>query len=188
MNFRVGVNQESGYREVVAGQADYQETIPPTEYAGLARRYGVNKGQFRVAPANCTSYIGLNNANPLFRNNVRLRKAVNYVINRQAMVQLSGAYGGRPHDQILPMVFPGFRNASLYPNRPNIARARGSSHAGPRGAARACSSTALRRPAHSAWSSCGRRSGRSASTSSRAGSAASRSTTRPEAAARITRS
>jgi ABC-type transport system substrate-binding protein len=124
MNFRVGVNQESGYREVVAGQADYQETIPPTEYAGLARRYGVNKSQFRVAPANCTSYIGLNNANPLFRNNIRLRKAVNYVINRQAMVQLSGAYGGRPHDQILPQVFPGFRNANLFPNRPNIARAR----------------------------------------------------------------
>jgi peptide/nickel transport system substrate-binding protein len=124
MNFRVGVNLEAGYREVVAGQVDYQEAIPPTEYADLARRYGVNRGQFRVAPSNCTSYIGLNNSSSLFRNNIRLRKAVNYAINRNAMVQLSGAFGGQAHDQILPPGFPGFRNANLYPSRPNIARAR----------------------------------------------------------------
>jgi ABC-type transport system substrate-binding protein len=124
MNFRVGVNQESGYREVAAGQADYQESIPSTEYAGLARRYGVNRSQFRVHASNCTSYLGLNNNSPLFRNNIRLRKAINYAINRQAMVQLSGAYGGQAHDQILPPGFPGFRNANLYPARPNLVRAR----------------------------------------------------------------
>ena len=70
INFTVGVNIESGYRQVLAGQVDYQEGIPTTEYADLARRFGVNKGQFRVAPSNCTSYIALNTKNDLFRNNV----------------------------------------------------------------------------------------------------------------------
>jgi oligopeptide transport system substrate-binding protein len=124
INFTVGVNIESGYRQVLAGQVDYQEGIPTTEYADLARRFGVNRGQFRVAPSNCTSYIALNTRNDLFRNNVRLRKAVNFAINRTAMAQLAGLYGGQPHDQILPPGFPGFRNAAIYPARPNLGRAR----------------------------------------------------------------
>lgn len=124
INFRVGVNLESGYREVLAGQADYQEGIPTTEYASLARQFGVNRGQFRVAPSNCTSYIAMNTKNQLFRGNVKLRQAVNFAINRNAMVQLAGLYGGRPYDQVLPPGFPGYRNANLYPSRPNIAKAR----------------------------------------------------------------
>ena len=124
INFRVGVNLESGYREVLAGQADYQEGIPTTEYADLARQFGVNRSQFRVAPSNCTSYIALNNRTDLFRGNVKLRQAVNFVINRRAMAQLSGLYGGQPHDQILPPGFPGFRNANIYPPTPNVTRAR----------------------------------------------------------------
>ena len=124
LTFKVGVNLESGYREVLAGQADYQEGIPTTEYADLARRFGVNKTQFRVSPSNCVSYIAMNTKNALFRNNPGLRKAVNFAINRRAMVQLAGLYGGQPHDQVLPPGFPGFRNANIYPAVPNVNRAR----------------------------------------------------------------
>ena len=83
INFKVGVNLESGYREVLAGQADYQEGIPTTEYADLARRFGVNKTQFRVSPSNCVSYIAMNTKNDLFRSNPGLRQAVNFAINRR---------------------------------------------------------------------------------------------------------
>jgi oligopeptide transport system substrate-binding protein len=124
INFTVGVNLEAGYRQVRAGQVDYQEGVPTTEYGDLAREFGVNRGQFRVAPSNCTSYIALNTKNDLFSGNVRLRQAVNFAINRTAMASLAGLYGGAPHDQILPPGFPGFRNANIYPARPNLTRAR----------------------------------------------------------------
>ena len=124
INFRVQVNLEAAYREVRANQADYTMTLPPTAAAELSRLYGVNRSQFRVTGSNCTSYIAMNNSHPAFRGNVRLRQAINFAINRNALVQVLGLYAGQPHDQILPPGFPGFRNAVLYPNRPNMARAR----------------------------------------------------------------
>lgn len=122
--FTAGVNIESGYRQVRAGQADYQLGLPPAEYASLGREFGVNRGRFRVAPSNCVSYMALNNDNPLFRNNVRLRQAVNFAISRTPMVQQYGAYGGTVTDQYLPPGFPGFKPADIYPlARPNLAQA-----------------------------------------------------------------
>jgi ABC-type transport system substrate-binding protein len=124
INVRVQVAIEAAYREVRASQADYTTLLPPTAPAELGRIYGVNRSQFRVVPASCTSYISLNTQNPLFRNNVKLRQAVNYVINRRSLVALGGAYNGVPHDQMLPIGFPGYRPANIYPNRPNIAKAK----------------------------------------------------------------
>jgi ABC-type oligopeptide transport system substrate-binding subunit len=124
VTFKIGINLEAAYREVLAGDADYSLGLPPTVYAELAQRYGVNKGRFQVKPTNCTSYLALNNDNPLFRNNVALRKAVNYAIDRTAMTQQYGAFAGSPTDQLLPPTFPGFRQATIYPNRPNLTRAR----------------------------------------------------------------
>jgi peptide/nickel transport system substrate-binding protein len=124
INVRVQVNVESAYREVRANQADYTTLLPPTAPAELGRIYGVNRSQFRVVPSACTSFIAMNNSNPLFANNPALRRAVNYVINRTALVQLGGAYNGVAHDQMLPIGFPGYKPANLYPNRPNISRAK----------------------------------------------------------------
>jgi ABC-type transport system substrate-binding protein len=56
--------------------------------------------------------------------NVDLKKAVNYAIDRQAMLNQRGAHAGVPHDQYLPPAFPGFVDAALYPSTPNVARAR----------------------------------------------------------------
>jgi len=49
---------------------------------------------------------------------------VNYAIDRQAMLEQRGAHVGVTNDQNLPPGFPGFVDASLYPSRPDIARAR----------------------------------------------------------------
>lgn len=124
INIKVQVNLEAAYRETQANQSDYTLALPPTAAAELGRRYGTTKGQFRVTPSNCVSYVAMNTQNPLFTGNAKLRQAVNFAINRTAMVNLSGAYAGRPHDQILPTGFPGFRNAIIYPNRPNLTKAR----------------------------------------------------------------
>jgi peptide/nickel transport system substrate-binding protein len=123
ISFKIGINLEAAYREVLAGQADYTLGLPPTAHAELGQRFGVNKGRYQVKPLNCTSYLALNNSNPMFSGNVPLRKAVNYAIDRTSMAQQRGAFGGSPTDQLLPPTFPGFRQAVIYPARPNVSRA-----------------------------------------------------------------
>jgi ABC-type oligopeptide transport system substrate-binding subunit len=133
VNFKVQVALEASYREVRSNQADYATALPPTAAAELGRQYGTKRGQFRVVPSSCTSYIALNTQNPLFRNNVKLRQAVNFVINRTAMVSLSGAYAGTPYDQFLPPTLPGYKPANIYPSRPNIAKAKALARGNTRG-------------------------------------------------------
>ena len=124
INMKTQVALEPSYRETLANQNDYAIGLPPTAAAELGRQFGTTKGRFRVTPSACTSYIAMNNENPLFRGNVKLRQAVNFAINRLGLIQLAGAYAGRPHDQILPIGFPGFRNANIYPSRPNLTKAK----------------------------------------------------------------
>jgi ABC-type oligopeptide transport system substrate-binding subunit len=56
--------------------------------------------------------------------NVDLKKAVNYAIDREAMLVQRGAYAGDVNDQYLPPGFPGFADAAIYPARPDVVRAR----------------------------------------------------------------
>jgi len=51
----------------------------------------------------------------LFKNNAKLGEAVNYAIDRPEMVRQHGALGGVRTDQILPIGFPGFKDANIYP-------------------------------------------------------------------------
>ena len=55
---------------------------------------------------------------------VNLKQAVNHAIDRQAMLEQRGAHAGATNDQYLPLGFPGFADAALYPSRPDVARAR----------------------------------------------------------------
>lgn len=125
VNIKVQVNLESAYQEVKADQSDYTYSLPPTAPAELARQYGLN-GRFRVRTANCVTYMALNSNNRLFNNNPSLRRAVNYVINRNAIVSQYGAFAGAPTDQYLPKGFPGFKELGTkgYPNGSNVTRAK----------------------------------------------------------------
>ena len=55
-----------------------------------ARKYGVNKGRFWVVPGLGFRGYALNTSRPLFRNNVELRQAVNFAIDRS---ELEGGAG-----------------------------------------------------------------------------------------------
>lgn len=112
------------YREVEAGRADYTRLVPPAAHEELGRRYGVNKGRFRVNPSNCVSYLHFTEGYWLFEDNPALRRAVNLVLDRSAMVATRGAYAMRPHDQLLPPNLRGFRPADVYPlTQPAVAAA-----------------------------------------------------------------
>ena len=73
----------------------------------------------------------LNSARPLFRNNPWLRRAVNFAVDREAVVRAAGSpLAVHLTEQYLPPSLPGFRNARIYPLRnPDLRRA-GRSRAG----------------------------------------------------------
>ena len=120
--YTVGNSLDATYLRVQQGATDYAAGgIPPASYAEAAQKYGINKGQFWVKPLLNTSYLAFNTSRGIFKNNIALRKAVNEVIDRRAMLAQSGFLAGKRTDQILPPGMAGFRDADLYPlQQPNI--------------------------------------------------------------------
>jgi peptide/nickel transport system substrate-binding protein len=113
---------EASYQAVRTNQADYSYVLPLGVGKDLEQEFGL-KGRFRVRPRNCISYFALNSNNRLFHDNPQLRRAVNYVIDRKALVELSGATVKLPTDQYLPTGFPGFKDIKAYPFTPNVPKA-----------------------------------------------------------------
>ena len=109
---------------VERGAAD-DGIISPTATAAVAAQYGVNKSQFFVAPGYQVFCLALNTSRPLFADNPQLRRAVNFAIDRHALVAAFGSFVGRRTDQFLPYGMPGFVDAHLYPIRgPDPTKAR----------------------------------------------------------------
>ena len=116
IDWMLGVPGDAIPLEVERGATDYG-IISPAATAGVAAQYGVNKSQFFVAPGYQVFCLALNTARPLFANNPQLRRAVNFAIDRHALVAAFGAFVGRRTDQFLPYGMPGFTDAHLYPLR-----------------------------------------------------------------------
>jgi ABC-type transport system substrate-binding protein/tRNA A-37 threonylcarbamoyl transferase component Bud32 len=92
------------------------ERSGPKSAAGRAGRQ-----QYYPYDAPLLDTIVFNTRRPLFRD-VRLRRAVNYVLGRPA---LAAAYADAPGDEIVPPAVPGFRAGHVYPVRgPDVAAAR----------------------------------------------------------------
>jgi peptide/nickel transport system substrate-binding protein len=89
----------------------------------LTRQYGPS-GRPSLRPSPAMWFYALNTARPLFRNNARLRRAINFAVDRRKLVDQFGYRAARPTDQYLPIGFPGYREARIYPFRPNVKKAR----------------------------------------------------------------
>ena len=112
----VGNSLEVIQQNVESGKSDYAAGgIPPTAWATLAQKYGVNKGRVFVKPQLGTSYLAMNHDRPLFKNNPQLAKAVNWTIDRQAILNQAGFLSGKRNDQILPPGIPGGKDIGVYP-------------------------------------------------------------------------
>ena len=100
---------------VKAGEADLDIGGPPSaQVASLADEFGVNKTRFFVNPLVGTGYIALNTARTAY-GNVKRRQAVNYAVDRPALLRTRGKFGGSRTDQILAPQLPGFKPAKIYP-------------------------------------------------------------------------
>jgi peptide/nickel transport system substrate-binding protein len=124
-----GEDADTITREIDRNQTDWgccaTSEVPSQAAGDLGRKYGVKGPRFFVRPWNLIFYLALNTQRPLFRNNPGLRRAVNFALDRSALVRARGRYWGTPSDGYLPLGFPGAPTGHLYPlKRPNFARAR----------------------------------------------------------------
>jgi peptide/nickel transport system substrate-binding protein len=114
--YTVGNGPEATLLRVESGQSDYAAGgVSPSAYSGIVEKYGINKKQFFVRPLLVTSYLALNTTRPIFKDNVQLRKAISYAIDRKVLLQQSGYLAGKRTDQILPPGMAGYKDADLYP-------------------------------------------------------------------------
>src|SRR5919198_4673938 len=129
--YQANVPADESEAAIKAGTVDYAaDGLPPGDYAAINAAYGpgspaaqAGHQQFFVNPQLATRYVVFNVARPLFAS-VELRKAVNFALDRPAMVNALGALGNTPTDQILPPGMPGFQDVQLYPlGGPDLATA-----------------------------------------------------------------
>jgi ABC-type oligopeptide transport system substrate-binding subunit len=111
----VNTNLDQSLLQVRSNQRDYDMAgLPATAHANLAKTYGVNKGQYQVHQLVETDYVALNTSRSAFAS-AKLRKAVNFAIDRPQMLRQRGAFAGKRTDQILPPGMGGFKDAKIYP-------------------------------------------------------------------------
>jgi ABC-type transport system substrate-binding protein len=123
----LAVDASTAFRHVERGQADLVPGFGGSlrQMAALANRYGVNRSRFFVQQSLAGRMFFLNTSRPLFRDNISLRRAVNFAVDRAALIREFGRYGAAATDQHLPPAVPGYRNARIYPlGGPDLRRAR----------------------------------------------------------------
>jgi YVTN family beta-propeller protein len=129
----LGTGQAGTLRRVEAGKTDYASSVAiPDQARRLEERYGpespagkADRQRYFVNTAPQTTHLVFNTSRPPF-SSARLRRAVNYAIDRRALSR-PGPFTGLPAvptDQYLPPGMPGFRDARIYPFSPDLAKAR----------------------------------------------------------------
>ena len=135
--YTLGVKPEDAVARVEAGQADYAANYIPIETdARLAARYGATSpaaargGQrYFLNPRLAIAFLALNTSRPLFAS-ARLRRAVNYAIDRRALARRGslisgpGAFTTIASDQYLPPTLPASQRGHVYPLSGDTAAAR----------------------------------------------------------------
>ena len=113
----MNTNAQQTYLQVSDGTyaADPSGLDNPSAAAQLAQQYGVNKSRFFVHPTPETDYVALNTTRSAF-GNAATRRAVNYAIDRPALLRVRGSLGGKRTTEILPQSLTGgVYNQKLYP-------------------------------------------------------------------------
>jgi peptide/nickel transport system substrate-binding protein len=115
--------------KVESGERDVDLTVPLSTLPELVARYGVNKTQFYSVRSANVFYVFMNTEQPLFRKNPKLRQAVNFALDRSAMLRVFGPHFGTRTDSYLPPGLPGYLNVHPYPVKyPDLAKALALAH------------------------------------------------------------
>ena len=123
---------DTGWSRCENGQSDVCP-VPVGAAAGLAGRYGTNRGRFFVKANTTVSFLALNQARPLFRHNPKLGQALNLALDRpRLLARYGGDLAGSSTSQILPVDFPGYERLTLY-RLPDVERAKALAQGNTRG-------------------------------------------------------
>jgi peptide/nickel transport system substrate-binding protein len=118
IKIRVIRSEAKAIREVEQGKLDWiSRELSGAEYLSLRHRF---PSRVRLEPTLSTEYFWLNTSKPPF-DDIRVRRAVNYAVDRTVFSRLSGGQTS-PTQQVLPPDLPGYRTSSLYPH--DMAKAR----------------------------------------------------------------
>jgi peptide/nickel transport system substrate-binding protein len=110
-------NPDAAVRDVLAGKADLlTDAVPAAPVQGLAARY---PRQLHLDPQQATTYVFLNVRRSPF-DDVRVRRALNYAVDRKRVAALHGsALLAQPTCQLVPPSVPGYRPYCPYTIAPD---------------------------------------------------------------------
>jgi len=139
MVFTIGIDSARAVAEIEAGTADYAvDGLPHGAGPILESQYGpgskaarAGHQQYFISPANGVRMLYMNTSRPLF-SDARLRRAVNYAIDRPALAAQSQRFpdvgpfnAGSPADSYMSPATLGAASSHLYPLAgPDLRRAR----------------------------------------------------------------
>ena len=120
----IGVDASQAELQIKAGQLDgYLDRLPSASVNQDLQDPSL-KGQVFLNPTPSVSYLWMNNDVPPF-NNVKVRQAVNYAIDRNAILRVWGGRSqGQVTDQILPPTMGAYHDAQIYPANGDVAKAK----------------------------------------------------------------
>ena len=108
----IGTQAEQAMNEIADGQLDwYFEAVPTDRLAALQRQY---PSQVHVYPRNDITYFLLNTRKAPM-NNLKVRQALNYAVNRDALLKIFGGQGTPTENIIPPSLGPAFQRQWPYP-------------------------------------------------------------------------
>jgi peptide/nickel transport system substrate-binding protein len=124
IQFSIGVESTQATLEIEANQLDFNTSNLATADILKISHDPALAGQVHTSARPDITYLFLNYEVPPL-NNVDVRKAINYAINRTAIeAQWGGPLAGTPTDQIVPPALVDYKKYSIYPNTPNLAMAK----------------------------------------------------------------
>ena len=122
--FTIGDQSTQAVEQIQAGQLDFQTSNLGTADIIKLSSNAALQGQIHVSPRPSLTYIFLNNQVPPL-NNLDVRKAINYAVNRtEILKQWGGPLAGSPSDQIIPPGQTDYKQYTIYPNTPNLSMAK----------------------------------------------------------------
>jgi peptide/nickel transport system substrate-binding protein len=114
----IGVSPDQAVNETADGDLDYYlEAVAPDRLAEIEKQY---PSQVHIYTRNALLYFTLNDRKPPM-NNVNVRKALNYAIDRAALVKIFGGQG-TPTENLIPSGMTAYNKHDFYPY--NLAKAK----------------------------------------------------------------
>ncbi|MGD0595602.1 MAG: ABC transporter substrate-binding protein [Acidimicrobiales bacterium] len=124
IQFNIGVLSTQATLEIEANQLDFNTSNLATADILKISHDPAYASQVHSSERPDITYLFLNYEVPPL-NNVDVRKAINFAINRtQIEAQWGGPLAGTPTDQIVPPALVDYKKYTIYPNTPNLTEAK----------------------------------------------------------------